>query len=218
MREHLQSGKVFQGELFLEETTLGLDVAEMFNRQNLGTKYCAYSDPLFLLFPDPNPKLNNGGWVQHQTLTTIPPNRDYVQEMKESIKGRVVWDRGTIKSFLKNANNRMIVVYDKVYDISGFFTAQMENTGMSIEINCVQRSLEILKRSKILCGRYLMSLGRREGMLVLNLTRSEHPNLLKNSKKSWIAWTVGCCEGLLTTEMISSALCQITFYWQQQLS
>jgi hypothetical protein len=97
----------------------------MFNRQNLGTDYCAYSDPLYQLFPVPDPKFNPGPWFLHQTAFVT---NDFTRDLRGNIKGRVVWGDKAIASRLKDINNKMIVIYDKIYDISGFFTAQTEKS------------------------------------------------------------------------------------------
>jgi hypothetical protein len=100
----------------------------MFDRQKQGTDYCSYVEPLFQLFPNPSPKLNTGVWYPHQTA--VNTNVDRVRELRGNIEGKVVWAETTISNFLKDENNRVIVIYDRVYDISGFATAQMKEFGM----------------------------------------------------------------------------------------
>ncbi|KAJ3137933.1 hypothetical protein HK101_003796 [Irineochytrium annulatum] len=107
---------------------LGHDVSAMFDKSLFwGKPYCGdFPKPAdFLLFPIPTGTQNSGGlFYSHGSY---PPNKfDHVGSMSTYVKGSVVWDIASIQNQLNGNTRKMIVMYDRVYDVTAFFPPQSE--------------------------------------------------------------------------------------------
>ncbi|KAJ3417367.1 hypothetical protein HDV05_004832 [Chytridiales sp. JEL 0842] len=97
-----------------ENIVLGLDVSQMFDRSQYWGSYCPIPKPNdFILYPNQNPNFLDGKWYLHRN--------DVGNQLSPYVRGTVVWDPTTIQNYLKDSNNRLIIAYDRVYDVSPFY-------------------------------------------------------------------------------------------------
>ncbi|KAI8617111.1 chitin synthase-domain-containing protein [Chytriomyces sp. MP71] len=106
---------------YWEAQVFGQDVSQMFDKSYYWSTYCgAYAKPAtFTLFPNQLQAITSGQWYQHGRTGT--PARDFMPLVRSYRKGEVVWDSGSIGTLL-GGNNRVIVAYDKVYDVTAFYS------------------------------------------------------------------------------------------------
>lgn len=123
INSHVNQNQVMTASAF-EQTVLGQDVSQMFDKQAIwtasgGSSVCQYKKPnQFDLFSGKQIPTN---WLDHERQLS-PNNQNFFSQL--SVKGTIVWDRPAMQQFLKNnPQGRLVVAYDKVYDISGFFTS-----------------------------------------------------------------------------------------------
>jgi chitin synthase len=97
-----------------ESLVLGQDVSEMFDRSQFWNSYCGITKPNdFILYPNQNEYLRTGTWFLH--------TNDLSNMLSAYSRGTIVWSQEVIKSFLKDGTNRLIVAYDKIYNVSPFY-------------------------------------------------------------------------------------------------
>ncbi|KAJ3089172.1 hypothetical protein HK102_007026 [Quaeritorhiza haematococci] len=103
------------------QTTLGQDVSQMFSKEPFWSSYCpAYQKPgLFRLFVQDDRRFVDGSWALHN----VPGKDDYIPKLRNQRKGTVVWNVETMRNFIQiGPTYRLLVAYDRIYDISPFFT------------------------------------------------------------------------------------------------
>ncbi|KAJ3329591.1 hypothetical protein HDU76_007573 [Blyttiomyces sp. JEL0837] len=102
-----------------QNAVLGQDVSEMFDKSKFWNNYCTtYSQPQsFLYTPETtDARLNDGTWSPHM----VEGRDDKFQQMNPYIRGTVVWDTGAIQGLIAS-NRRIVVAYDRIYDVSAFY-------------------------------------------------------------------------------------------------
>ncbi|KAJ3287115.1 hypothetical protein HDU79_005969 [Rhizoclosmatium sp. JEL0117] len=132
---HLRNGgNANQG--YWENGVFGQDISQMFYKSQFWGTYCpAYKQPAgFIYFPNQNSDIRTGKWYQHGRQT---PFTDHLSAMDDYLKGTVVWDTGTILNLLK-ANFKVITMYDRVYDVSAFYSDAYKNKNFFPQTTYIQ--------------------------------------------------------------------------------
>ncbi|KAL5035368.1 hypothetical protein BDV3_005309 [Batrachochytrium dendrobatidis] len=126
--DHLMKGRPLSQSNYWKMNVMGQDVSAMFSKDSVWSSYCpAFPKPSsqFQLFPGGSFGLKNPLWYIHNRPNAT---RDVLtnMDMKSAIKGTVVWDTKTIQDTLlpNPVFNHVIIAYDRVYDVTPFFTAE----------------------------------------------------------------------------------------------
>ena len=116
---HIQNGYANTNEAYWSAEVLGRDISEMFDKTPFWNNYCGIPKPAqYSLFP-----VDSGFPIKHGTNTQ--DKSDFIPKIAKFVAGTVVYDAESINNRLAaSANSRIIVAYDKVYDISSFFQGQ----------------------------------------------------------------------------------------------
>ncbi|RKP03804.1 hypothetical protein CXG81DRAFT_9112 [Caulochytrium protostelioides] len=112
-------------QAFWEQAVLGNDVSQMFPLDYDADIWDANCPNLpkpatFQQFPQIDSRLNTGKWVPH-TKTTVP-NQDFFKQIAAYRKGQVVWHQDVITEAMGKGGTVYLRAYDRVYDISSFYT------------------------------------------------------------------------------------------------
>ncbi|KAJ3263937.1 hypothetical protein HDU77_009711 [Chytriomyces hyalinus] len=168
----------------MEQTTLGHDVSAMFYKTTVWPNYCALPQPsgfdnIIRTIPKDAIKV----WYPHQgnSASTGKPI-DYVASVAYMRKGMVARDKAWIDQFLSAdpANNRLLIAYGNVYDVSAYATSQVNKNFLGSNI-----------------GRIISELG---GTGVDATQFLDQVRQLEGNKK-WADY-MGCLNGLFLTGVI----------------
>ncbi|KAJ3320361.1 hypothetical protein HDU76_000320 [Blyttiomyces sp. JEL0837] len=110
-----------------ENVVLGKDISQMFDKSVFWNTYCP-SYPggppnSFVLYPNPPDLFTTGQWYPH---LIAGDKSDKLQSLNGYIRGTVVWDQAGINDLL-GSNHRIIVTYDRVYDVSAFYVGNYKD-------------------------------------------------------------------------------------------
>ncbi|KAJ3065435.1 hypothetical protein HDU99_004165, partial [Rhizoclosmatium hyalinum] len=125
VKDHVDN-QAFLSQAAMKQTVLGHDVSAMFYKTTVWSNYCKLPQPAGFDNVVRNiPKEGFKVWFPHQGNdgSTNKPI-DYVQSVSYMRKGMVARDASWIQSFLSSdpINNRLIVAYGNVYDMSAYYS------------------------------------------------------------------------------------------------
>lgn len=104
-----------------EEKVLGQDVSQLFNKEGYWDDYCNFDKPnSFILFPTQLKELAKGKLVDHLSTQASDP-QNYIPSIRRKwLRGVVVWNKDSL-SQLDGDNKKILVMYNRVYDVSSMF-------------------------------------------------------------------------------------------------
>ena len=126
--QHVYKGYPSNFKSYWTFSILGRDVGPMFPKDVLWSTYCP-SYPTrpssFFLFYENNQGLADPYWYIHNNRTNDVLSKLYTQYYK----GRVLWDLDMVKSSMSiDKSKRFMIAYDRVYDISSFYSPAYSTT------------------------------------------------------------------------------------------
>ncbi|KAJ3126609.1 hypothetical protein HK098_007364 [Nowakowskiella sp. JEL0407] len=124
LKKHLNNYSASKG--LWEAEVLGQDVSQMIPKDAEWNKFCPSFDkpPTYQLFPQQSNCITLNQCYSHVGNPTLSIT-NIIDQVKPSLKGKVVWDATSITDFLKQSScNKIIRAYDRIYDVSSFYCGQ----------------------------------------------------------------------------------------------
>ncbi|KAJ3130242.1 hypothetical protein HK098_004289 [Nowakowskiella sp. JEL0407] len=124
LKKHLNNYSASKG--LWEAEVLGQDVSQMIPKDAEWNKFCPSFDkpPTYQLFPQQSNCITLNQCYTHVGNPSLSIT-NILDQVKPSLKGKVVWDATSIADFLKQSScNKIIRAYDRIYDVSSFYCGQ----------------------------------------------------------------------------------------------